>query len=147
VDDDGSIDIPAGEAFKINGTALAAGDVGAAPAAQGVTGGDAHDHTGGGGAQIDYGDLSSLPSLGTAAAKTVGDGSGDLQENGAALGASQVVETDANKKLVSEAKATGFNKALGTTAGTVSEGDHTHAGFPSPVATNLYLYANVMGGL
>lgn len=37
-------------------------------AAGGVTGGDSHNHTGGGGAQIDYTDLASLPTLGSAAA-------------------------------------------------------------------------------
>ena len=67
--------------------------------------------------------------LGTAAAKTVGDASTNLQENGAALGASQTVETDANKKFVSAAKASGYNLATGTTAGTVATGDHTHAGY------------------
>jgi hypothetical protein len=42
-----------------------------APAAKGVTGGDSHDHTGGHGAQIAYGGLSGLPTLGTAAAKNI----------------------------------------------------------------------------
>ncbi len=37
-------------------------------AAGGVTGGDSHNHTGGGGAQIAYTDLASLPTLGSAAA-------------------------------------------------------------------------------
>lgn len=36
---------------------------------------------------------------------------------------SQIVETDASKNLVSVAKATGYNLALGTTAGTVLEGN------------------------
>lgn len=39
------------------------------------------------------------------------------------LTASQIVETDASKNLVSVAKNTGYNLALGTTAGTVLEGD------------------------
>ncbi len=39
-----------------------------APAAQGVTGGNSHDHNGGDGAQIAYSSLSGLPPLGTAAA-------------------------------------------------------------------------------
>jgi hypothetical protein len=42
-----------------------------APASEGVTGGDSHDHNGGDGAQIDYGNLGSLPTLGTAAAKDI----------------------------------------------------------------------------
>jgi hypothetical protein len=44
-----------------------------APAAQGVSGGNAHDHNGGDGAQIDYNSLSSLPTLGTAAAANTTD--------------------------------------------------------------------------
>jgi len=43
--------------------------------------------------------------------------------NIANLTASQIVETDASKNLVSVAKATGYNLALGTTAGTVLEGN------------------------
>jgi hypothetical protein len=41
---------------------------GYAPAAQGVTNGNSHDHSGGDGAQIAYANLSGLPTLGTAAA-------------------------------------------------------------------------------
>jgi hypothetical protein len=40
-----------------------------------------------------------------------------------ALTASQIVETDANKNLISAAKNSGYNLALGTTAGTVLEGN------------------------
>ena len=39
------------------------------------------------------------------------------------LTASQIVETDGSKALISAAKATGYNKALGNSAGTVAEGD------------------------
>jgi len=49
---------PAAFAFQAHG--LAAADVGAAPAAQGVTGGDAHAHTGGQGAQIAHTALSAI---------------------------------------------------------------------------------------
>ena len=44
---------------------------GYAPAANGVTGGDSHDHNGGDGAQIAYSSLSGPPTLGTAAAKNI----------------------------------------------------------------------------
>jgi hypothetical protein len=44
---------------------------GYAPAAQGVTNGNSHDHNGGDGAQIAYANLSGLPTLGTAAAKNI----------------------------------------------------------------------------
>jgi len=107
-----------------------------APMSKGVTNGDSHDHNGGDGAQIAYANISGTPSLGSAAAKTVGDASGNLQENGAALGASQTVETDGNKKLISAAKQSGYNLAVGTTGGTLADGargvtngdSHDHAG-------------------
>ena len=43
--------------------------------------------------------------------------------NAAQLIASQIVETDASKNLVSAAKGTAYNKNFGTGAGTVAEGD------------------------
>ncbi|MFQ5786720.1 MAG: hypothetical protein ACE5H1_01940 [Thermodesulfobacteriota bacterium] len=49
-------------------------------------------------------------------------GSGTTRMDG--LTASQIVETDASKNLISAAKATGYNLALGTSAGTVLEGDN-----------------------
>lgn len=55
------------------GTAAATDATAYAPAAQGVTGGDSHDHSGGDGAQIAYGSLSGLPTLGSAAAAATGD--------------------------------------------------------------------------
>ncbi len=45
------------------GTAAAAATTDFAPAAQGVTNGNSHDHNGGDGAQIAYGSLSGLPSI------------------------------------------------------------------------------------
>ncbi len=50
------------------GTAAATAATDYAPAAQGVTGGNSHDHNGGDGGQIAYSSLSGLPTLGTAAA-------------------------------------------------------------------------------
>ncbi len=46
---------------------------GYAPAAQGVTNGNSHDHNGGDGGQIAYANLSGLPTLGTAAATASSD--------------------------------------------------------------------------
>jgi hypothetical protein len=51
----------------------ARGDARYAPIAKGVTGGDAHNHDGGDGAQIAYTSLSGLPTLGSAAAAATGD--------------------------------------------------------------------------
>jgi hypothetical protein len=62
---------------------------------RGVTNGDAHDHSGGDGAQIAYSSLSGLPTLGTAAAKNTGisgntvpllDGTGTTFTNGIGIG-------------------------------------------------------------
>lgn len=53
------------------GTAAAAATTDFAPAAKGVTNGDAHNHSGGDGNQIAYSSLSGLPTLGTAAAQNV----------------------------------------------------------------------------
>jgi hypothetical protein len=65
----------AGDAFISNkptlGTAAAAATTDFAPAANGVTSGDGHDHTSGHGAQIAYSSLGSPPTLGTAAAKNI----------------------------------------------------------------------------
>jgi hypothetical protein len=49
------------------GTAAATNSTDYAPAAQGVTNGNSHDHSGGDGAQIAYSSLSGLPSIPTAA--------------------------------------------------------------------------------
>lgn len=55
------------------GTAAATAATDYAPAAQGVTNGNSHDHSGGDGAQIAYSSLSGLPTLGTAAATAATD--------------------------------------------------------------------------
>jgi hypothetical protein len=57
------------------GTAAYTASTAYAPAAQGVTNGNSHDHSGGDGGQIAYSGLSGLPTLGNAAAKDVGTGS------------------------------------------------------------------------
>jgi len=44
------------------------------------------------------------------------------------LSASQIVETDGSSKLISVAKGTAYNKAFGTTSGTVAEGDDSRFG-------------------
>lgn len=49
-----------------------------ATAAKGVTNGDAHDHNGGDGAQISYGSLSGLPTLGNSAPLNVGTTAGTV---------------------------------------------------------------------
>ncbi|MBK8132601.1 MAG: hypothetical protein IPK48_07760 [Gammaproteobacteria bacterium] len=55
------------------GTASTTDSTSYATAAQGVTNGDSHDHSGGDGAQISYSGLSGLPTLGTAAATAITD--------------------------------------------------------------------------
>ncbi len=65
--------------------------------------------------------IKNKPALGTAAAKTVGAASGNLQENGAALSASKAVVTDANKKFVSSSYTLGA--ACEKSIGSVADGD------------------------
>lgn len=83
------------------GTAATTAATDYAPAAQGVTNGNSHDHNGGDGAQIAYSSLSGLPTLGTAAAKNTGTASGN------------VVELDGSARLpaVDGSQLTGINTA------------------------------------
>jgi hypothetical protein len=60
------------------GTAAAAATTDFAPAAEGVTNGNSHDHSGGDGAQIAYSSLSGTPTLGGAAALNVGTTAGTV---------------------------------------------------------------------
>lgn len=60
------------------GSAATAASTDFAPAAQGVTNGNGHDHSDGDGAQIAYASLSGLPTLGGAAALNVGTGAGTV---------------------------------------------------------------------
>ncbi len=50
---------------------------------------------------------------------TIGDGVDEVQQNGAALNASEIVETDGAKKFITAAKNTAYNKAFGFIAGAV----------------------------
>ena len=61
-------DAPAQRTALGLGTAATTASADYAPAAQGVTGGNSHDHNGGDGAQIAYSSLSGLPTLGSLAA-------------------------------------------------------------------------------
>ena len=81
----------------------------------------------GGGGEIEWDSITNKPIFGTASAKDVGSAIGQIQENGSELDLSQTVETDANRKLISVAKATGYNLPLGTTPGTVADGGATQA--------------------
>ena len=67
--------------------------------------------------------IKNKPTLGTAAAKTVGASSGNLQENGAALSASKAVVTDANKKFISSTYSLGSAcaKTVGAASGNLQE--------------------------
>jgi hypothetical protein len=56
----------------------------------------------------------------------IGPLTGEVPQNGADLGASQIVETNGSNKLITAPKNTGYNKALGTSAGNVAEGNHGH---------------------
>lgn len=60
---------------------------------------------------------------GTAFNKNFGLTPADILEIGAAIVASRVLETNASGKVISVVKNTGYNKAVGTIAGTVAAGD------------------------
>jgi len=67
--------------------------------------------------------IKNKPTLGTVASKNVGTAIGNIQENGAILGNSQTVETDATGKYITVAKNDAYNKSFGTSAGTVAQGN------------------------
>jgi hypothetical protein len=67
--------------------------------------------------------IKNKPTLGTVASKNVGTAIGNIQENGANLGNSQTVETDATGKYITVAKNDAYNKSFGTSAGTVAQGN------------------------
>jgi hypothetical protein len=126
-----------------------------APIAKGVTNGDSHNHDGGDGAQIAYSALSGLPTLGNAAAKDVGTTAGTVaagDHNHAATYApiaNGVTNGDSHDHSggdgaqIAYAGLSGLPtlgdaaaKNVGTGAGTVAAGDHTHAGVYEPVLGN-----------
>jgi hypothetical protein len=63
---------------SIEGVEPTPAQIGAAPAAQGVTNGNSHNHDGGDGAQIAYSSLLGTPTLGGAAALNVGTSAGTV---------------------------------------------------------------------
>jgi len=69
---EGDIDSLEGRMATAEGD-IAALETGKAPASQGVTNGNSHDHSGGDGGTIAYASLSGLPTLGTAAAQEITD--------------------------------------------------------------------------
>lgn len=66
------------------------------------------------------------PTLGTTSDKDVGNQAGEIQENGATLGSSEIVETDATGKIITASKNTAYNKNFGTTNGDVARGDASY---------------------
>lgn len=70
--------------------------------------------------------IANKPTLGTASTKNVGTATGDLQENGAILGNSQTVETDATGKFITVAKNTAYNANFGTSNTDVARGDASY---------------------
>jgi hypothetical protein len=107
IDDDGSVNIPLGQTYKINGSAH-----GHAHSHSGlVTNGDEHDHSGGDGAQIAYSGLGSIPST-----------FNPESHGNEAHGASFITSADVTYEALSG------NSDVGTGSTQVAQGDHTHAG-------------------
>lgn len=67
--------------------------------------------------------IQNKPTLGTVSSKNVGNQTGQIQENGAILWNSEIVETDATGKFITAAKNTAFNKNFWNTTWTVCEWD------------------------
>jgi hypothetical protein len=78
------------------GSAAAAATTDFAPAAQGVSNGNGHNHDGGDGAQIAYSSLSGTPTLGGAAALNVGTTAGTVAAGDAPAGAIAALKAEAN---------------------------------------------------
>ena len=117
------------------GTAAATASTDYAPAAQGVTNGNSHDHNGGDGAQIAYSSLSGTPTLGTLAAQSgtfsgtsSGTNTGDQDLSGLVVKASNlsdlVSSSTARTNLGLGSLATQSGTFSGTSSGT-NTGDQT----------------------
>jgi hypothetical protein len=70
--------------------------------------------------------IDNKPAIGTVSGKDVGIAAGNIQENGANLGNSETVETDATGKFITASKNTAYNKDFGTGSGQVAEGDASY---------------------
>ena len=70
--------------------------------------------------------IKNKPTLGTVVSKDVGTAIGNIQENGAVLGNSAIVETDATGKFITTTKNTAYNKHFGTLNGEVARGDASY---------------------
>lgn len=109
------------------GTAAVTASTDYATAAQGVTNGDGHDHSGGDGAQIAYASLSGLPTLGTAAATAATDyapaaegvANGNSHDHSGGDGAQIAYASLSGTPTLGGAAAL----SVGTTVGTVAAGD------------------------
>jgi hypothetical protein len=93
-----------------------------APAANGVTNGDSHDHSGGDGAQIAYSGLSGLPTLGTAAA-TASTDYATAGHTHAQLHDAVTVADSASIDLTLTGQQISAAAIFGTTSGTVCQGN------------------------
>jgi hypothetical protein len=100
------------------------------------------------------------PTIGAVASKDVGTAVGNIQENGAILGNSEIVETDATGKFITVSKNTAYNQDFETSTanikmnGTVSTGvsnnisraDHIHPSDTSKVDKTQTIAGNQLNG-
>jgi len=78
--------------------------------------------------------IKNKPTIKPIASKDIGTAIGNIQENGAILGNSQTVETDATGKFITVAKNDAYNKNFGITIGTVADGGATQIAINAKVA-------------
>lgn len=130
------------------GTAAYTASTAYATAAQGVTNGDSHDHSGGDGGQIAYSGLSGLPTLGTAAAKNI-PASGNASATEVVYGsdtrlhvAATVADTN-SINLTLTGQQISADAIFGTTSTTIAAGNHTHGTLYQPLDTDLTAIAGL----
>ena len=132
---------------------LTPGDVGAAPAAQGVTNGNSHNHDGGDGAQIAYSSLSGIPTLGGAAALNVGTSAGTVAAGDAPAAAITALKAEANplpQYLQPAEIVAGTNMSVDTTTtpGSVILSTTGSGATPAGTATEIqYRNAGALGAI
>jgi len=138
---------------SIEGVEPTPAQIGAAPAAQGVTNGNSHNHDGGDGAQIAYSSLSGTPTLGGAAALNIGTSAGTVAAGDAPAAAITALKAEANplpQYLQPAEIVAGTNMSVDTTTtpGSVILSTTGSGATPAGTATEIqYRNAGALGAI